>query len=81
MKAIIGVLAFLNLLAVPAFALEPVPGSITYGPGPTSRLSKAPVGSPVFNHLMYGGQEYNETYLVQPGGSLKLVNRTRLNDN
>ncbi|PPJ48970.1 hypothetical protein C0075_02705 [Rhizobium sp. KAs_5_22] len=78
MKAIIGVLAFLNLLAVPAFALEPVPGSITYGAGPTTGLSKAPVGSPVHHLLMHDGNEYSEIYLVQSDGSLKLVNRTRL---
>lgn len=77
MKVFTAVFALLSLAAVPAFALEPVPGSITYGAGPSTPLFKAPVGSPVFHRMMIGGTHYNETYVVQPGGKLKLVQRTR----
>lgn len=57
---------------------EPVPGSITYGGAP-SRLSKAPVGSPVEHRFRdQFGDLYGERYIVQPDRSLKLVSRYRL---
>jgi len=58
-----------------AFALEPIPGSITYGGQPATRLEKAPVGSPVPHQFRANGQLYNETYIIQPDRSLKLVSR------
>jgi len=57
---------------------EPIPGSITYGGQPRTKLRKAPVGSPVKNNF-YGpyGERIEETYLVMPDRSLKLVSRRR----
>ncbi|MCB5204989.1 hypothetical protein LH464_21215 [Neorhizobium sp. T786] len=59
--------------------IEPIPGSITYGGQPQSRLTKAPVGSAVTNRLRdQFGQGYEETYIIQPDRSLKLVSRQRV---
>ncbi|MBB6178207.1 hypothetical protein [Pseudorhizobium flavum] len=54
--------------------LEPIPGSITYGGQPRTRLTKAPVGSSV-NHQFTNnlGQRVEERYVIQPDRSLKLV--------
>jgi hypothetical protein len=56
--------------------LEPIPGSITYGGQPRTRLQKAPVGSSV-NHQFRNqfGQRVEERYVIQPDRSLKLVSR------
>ncbi|MCA1440306.1 hypothetical protein I6F07_08795 [Ensifer sp. IC4062] len=56
--------------------LEPIPGSITYGGQPRTRLRRAPVGSIVphqFNDR--AGRTVYETYVVEPDGSLRLVSR------
>ncbi|MGK9051805.1 hypothetical protein [Neorhizobium petrolearium] len=56
--------------------LEPIPGSITYGGQPRTRLTRAPVGSVVphqFRNQL--GQRVDETYIIQPDRSLKLVDR------
>ena len=56
--------------------LEPIPGSITYGGQPRTRLTKAPVGSIVPHQFIdqYGRRVY-ETYVIEPDRSLRLVNR------
>lgn len=58
--------------------LAPIPGSITYGGQPRTKLTKAPVGSTV-NHYFFGpyGERIQETYIIQPDRSLKLVWRER----
>ncbi|WP_026613664.1 hypothetical protein [Ensifer aridi] len=56
--------------------LEPIPGSITYGGQPRTRLTKAPVGSIVphqFNDRF--GRRVYETYVIEPDRSLRLVSR------
>jgi PBP1b-binding outer membrane lipoprotein LpoB len=57
---------------------EPIPGSITYGGQPRTKLKKAPVGS-TLNNSFYGpyGERIEETYIVMPDRSLKLVSRRR----
>ncbi|MBX4954969.1 hypothetical protein [Rhizobium lentis] len=57
-------------------ALEPIPGSITYGGQPRTKLTKSPIGSAV-HHQFYSetGQRVEETYILQPDRSLKLVRR------
>lgn len=65
------------LFASQALALEPIPGSITYGGQPRTKLKQAPVGSPVVHRFESGGNEYEERYIVQPDRSLKLVSRSR----
>jgi hypothetical protein len=54
--------------------LEPIPGSITYGGQPRTRLTKAPVGSSV-SHQFFNefGYRVEERYVIQPDRSLKLV--------
>lgn len=58
-----------------AFAIEPIPGSITYNGQPRTKLQKAPVGSPVYHQFFADGRNYHETYIIQPDRSLKLVER------
>ncbi|MCJ8519625.1 hypothetical protein ABID21_002654 [Pseudorhizobium tarimense] len=56
--------------------LEPIPGSITYGGQPRTRLTKAPIGSPVHHQFRNEfGQRVEELYIIQPDRSLKLVSR------
>lgn len=76
MKKVIAAAVLAALAGAPsAFALEPIPGSITYHGQPHTRLQKAPVGSPVFHQFYSNGNDYRETYIVQPDRSLKLVER------
>ena len=55
---------------------EPIPGSITYGGQPRSKLTKAPVGS-WFHHRFTDqyGRTVEETYVIQPDRSLLLTSR------
>ncbi len=56
--------------------LEPIPGSITYGGQPRTRLMKAPIGSQVPHEFRnQWGERTLETYIIQPDRSLKLVER------
>lgn len=62
-----------------ANTIEPIPGSLIYGGQRSERLTKAPIGSPVTHRFRdQFGQEWGETYLIQPDRSLKLVNRQRI---
>jgi len=63
------------LTSCSAHEVEAVPGSITYGGAPKSRVQKAPIGSAVHNYVDYRGLRREETYIVQPDRSLKLVRR------
>lgn len=56
--------------------LEPIPGSITYGGQPHGKLTRSPIGS-VLPHEFYNqfGNWVQETYIVQPDRTLKLVRR------
>lgn len=55
--------------------LAPIPGSITYGGQPRTKLTKAPVGSIVPHNFMSGSSFVKETYIIQPDRSLRLVRR------
>ncbi|AOF90687.1 hypothetical protein [Sinorhizobium sp. RAC02] len=57
-------------------SVEPIPGSITYGGQPRSKLTKAPVGS-TFDHTFFDnrGRRVVETYQIQPDRSLLLLRR------
>jgi hypothetical protein len=56
--------------------LEPIPGSITYGGQPRTRLTKSPIGSRVPHEFRnQWGQRVKETYILQPDRSLKIVER------
>ncbi|TDK37068.1 hypothetical protein E2F50_09215 [Rhizobium deserti] len=76
MKKVIAAAVLAALAGAPAaFAIEPIPGSITYGGQPRTKLQKAPVGSPVFHQFYSGGYDYREIYRIQPDRSLKLLDR------
>jgi hypothetical protein len=56
--------------------LEPIPGSITYGGQPRTRLTKAPVGSIVPHQFIDRvGRRVYESYVIEPDRSLRLVSR------
>jgi hypothetical protein len=59
-------------------AIEPIPGSITYGGQPRTKLTKSPVYS-TFRHTFLDqyGNRWNETYQIQPDRSLKIIARRR----
>jgi len=61
--------------------VQPIPGSITYGGQPKTRLLKAPVGSSFNHEFMSGASNYSETYIIQADRSLKLVSRSIRNQN
>lgn len=64
-----------------AYTVEPIPGSITYGGQPRTKLTKSPVGS-TFTHdfIMTDGRRAYETYRIEPDRSLTLLNREIISD-
>jgi hypothetical protein len=60
--------------------VEPIPGSITYGGQPRTKLTKSPIGSTVQHEFFTGFGKARETYVLQPDRSLKLVRRDIIND-
>jgi hypothetical protein len=60
--------------------LEPVPGSITYGGQPRTKLTKSPIGSS-FPHEFRDnlGRLWEEIYIIQPDRSLSIARRQLLN--
>ncbi|CAH0340912.1 hypothetical protein RHI9324_02594 [Rhizobium sp. CECT 9324] len=70
------ILMMMALAGCSAPAVEPIPGSITYGGQPQTKLTKAPVGSTFTKRLIdQNGRRAEETYRVQPDRSLKLISR------
>lgn len=63
----------------PALALEPIPGSLTYGGQPRTKLMKSPIGSSLLHVFGSGGRQYEERYILMPDRSLLLVSRGRRN--
>jgi hypothetical protein len=61
--------------------LEPLPGSITYGGQPRTKLTKSPIGS-TFSHTFHDhrGNYWSETYQIQPDRSLKIISRRQAVD-
>lgn len=80
MKTLVSAFALAGL-ATSAWALEPIPGSITFGGQPPSKLQRAPVGSSVTHDFFSTGNHYRETYIIQPDRSLQLVRRSQFGDN
>ncbi len=79
MTAILAALLVTGCTAGPAE--EPIPGSITYGGQPRTKLTKSPIGSIVNNDfIMDDGRRAIETYRVQPDRSLKLERRRIVGD-
>lgn len=74
-RQVFAVIGLLALASCTTTELEPIPGSITYGGQPSTRLTKAPVGSTVSHEFYDGSREVLETYVIQPDRSLKLVRR------
>lgn len=56
--------------------IAPIPGSVTYGGQPHTKLSKAPVGSG-FSHEFYNqnGNRVVERYIIQPDRTLKITSQ------
>ena len=79
MKTIAAALLTTIAAASAAFAIEPVPGSITYG-GAQPRLEQAPAGSNFFHTFYLNGSEVHETYKVNADRTVSLVARSVSND-
>lgn len=71
---LIGALA--TTTACSASALEPIPGSITYGGQPRTKLVRAPIGSTI-THRFYNrfGKEVHEVYRIGENRDLRLIRR------
>lgn len=56
--------------------LQPIPGSITYGGQPRTKLTKSPIGSSL-GHEFFNqqGDRVIERYVIQPDRSLNIVSR------
>lgn len=61
--------------STPSGPVEPVPGSITYGGQPRTKLAKSPVGSTFKHRFAYGTGMAVETYVIEPDRSLRLIRR------
>jgi hypothetical protein len=56
--------------------LEPIPGSITFGGQPRTKLTKAPVGSIVPHRFRDKfGRQVSEIYVIELDRSLRLISR------
>ncbi|ANL45352.1 UNVERIFIED_ORG: hypothetical protein GGE63_001635 [Rhizobium esperanzae] len=76
LPALVAGVLLANCSSADSPALDPIPGSITYGGQPRTKLTKSPVGSAVHHQFYNGtGQRVEETYILQPDRSLKLVRR------
>ncbi|WP_084683168.1 hypothetical protein [Neorhizobium vignae] len=72
-------LAVLTGCSAATSTIAPIPGSITYGGQPSTRLTKSPIGSQVSHGFRDpSGVRWEETYLIQPDRTLRLVNRRRI---
>ena len=61
--------------------VKPIPGSITYGGQPRTKLTKSPPGSVVHNSFYDStGTKQLETYILQPDRTLKLTRREAIPD-
>jgi hypothetical protein len=61
--------------------VQPIPGSITYGGQPRTKLTKSPPGSVVHNSFYDStGTKMLETYILQPDRTLKLTRREAIAD-
>ncbi len=76
----IGIAIALASCSTSAEPLEPIPGSITYGGQPHTKLTKAPVGSTFKHRFPYRSGFAEETYAIQPDRSLKLIRRDIIPD-
>lgn len=79
MKTIAAALLTAIAAASAAFAIEPIPGSITYG-GAQPRLEQAPAGSNFFHTFYANGSEIHEIYQVNADRTVSLVSRSVAND-
>ncbi len=76
--ALIGMLALVGCTAkdFSSPGLDPIPGSVTYGGQPRTKLTKSPPGSTFpHNFIDQWGRQIDETYMIQPDRSLKIVHR------
>lgn len=82
MKSVIPACIALLMLAACSTSpeVEPIPGSITYGGQPRTKLTKSPIGSTVNHEFFTAFGKARETYILQPDRSLKLVRRDIISD-
>ncbi|NWJ27019.1 hypothetical protein [Rhizobium sp. RM] len=77
----IALMMMLALAGCTTAPVEPIPGSITYGGQPRTKLTKSPIGSTLSHEFIMGdGRLAIETYRIQPDRSLSLENRVIVGD-
>lgn len=79
MKALISSIIISASLSAPAFAVEPIEGSIGYNGASQATLKKTPPGSVLQHRFTSSGQEYLEIYVVDADGRPQLVSRNATN--
>lgn len=80
MKAIFLAAGIAAALSTSAFALDPIPGSLIYPTQPRTKVTKAPIGSPL-THTFHdeSGRKVTERYRILPDRSLQLTHRSARN--
>ncbi len=66
--------------SISSYSLEPIPGSITYGGQPRTKLTKSPIGSTFTHNFRRFDDRVIETYQIQPDRSLKIIDRRIIRD-
>ncbi|MFC5586902.1 hypothetical protein ACFPOD_17445 [Nitratireductor kimnyeongensis] len=80
MKTVLSALVISSFIAAPAFAIEPIKGSINFDGPSQESLSKTPVGSVLKHQFTSNGNDYVEIYVVGADGHPELVSRTASNN-
>ncbi|MEQ9245072.1 MAG: hypothetical protein RLO21_03715 [Nitratireductor sp.] len=80
MKTVLSAIVISSFVAAPAFAVEPIKGSINFDGPSQSTLSKTPVGSVLQHQFTSNGKDYLEIYVVGADGRPELVSRSASNN-
>lgn len=80
MKTVLSAIVVSTFLAAPAFAIEPIQGSMTYNEPSNATLTKSPVGSVIQHQFTSNGTDYRELYVVGNDGRPQLVTRDVANN-
>ncbi|WP_367717140.1 hypothetical protein AB2N04_03715 [Nitratireductor sp. GISD-1A_MAKvit] len=80
MRKVLSAVVISSFVAAPAFAIEPIKGSITFDGPSQQTLDKTPAGSVLQHQFTSNGKDYREIYVVGADGRPELVSRTASND-
>lgn len=81
LPTVLSVVMLSNCTTDSSTEVQPIPGSITYGGQPRTKLTKSPPGSVIYNSFYdQTGSRVKETYILQPDRTLKLTRRVIVAD-